>query len=292
MRIKTCFILLVALFSNLDDLHAADRETIAIIGTGDMGNSLGPKLAEIGYRVIYGSRNPSRDYIADLVKKTGPGTTAATQLEAAQAAGIVLLAVPWPAMERVAQNLGSLDGKIVIDVSFPFEQGPDGYPQSAVETSSAELIQGWNPGAKVVKWSLPTAYYIDQPLALGRRQLNLIASDDRVSKEKVAKISAAIGQVPFDAGPLRMSGAIEAQVLLFMVPLYQRRTEHWENTASLSSYWSCLVGQPRADEVRSPKKKVAKMPPIFKHGGSSSGRPRSLPPLRSPGRSGRMRRCA
>ena len=44
----------------------------------------------------------------------------------------------------------------------------------------------------------------------------------------------------FDAGPLRMSRAIEAQVLLFMVPLYQRRVEHRENTASLSSYWSCF----------------------------------------------------
>ncbi len=91
----------------------------------------------------------------------------------------------------------------------------------------------------MVKWSLPTAYYIDEPFALGQRVMNLIAADDRESKEKVARIAAAIGQVPFDAGPLRMSRALEAQVLLFMVPLYQRRTEHWENTASHSSYWSC-----------------------------------------------------
>ena len=37
-----------------------------------------------------------------------------------------------------------------------------------------------------------------------------------------------------------MSGALEAQVLLFMVPLYQGRTENWENTVSRSSYWSCF----------------------------------------------------
>jgi hypothetical protein len=64
----------------------------------------------------------------------------------------------------------------VIDVSFPFEQGPNGYAQITFETSSAELIQGWNPGAKVVKLSLPTAYYIDEQLALGQRPLNLIAA--------------------------------------------------------------------------------------------------------------------
>lgn len=219
--------------------YAQDQETVAVIGTGDMGNTLGPKFAEIGYQVIYGSRNPKRESVIELVKLTGASASATTQIEAAQAADIVLLAVGWPAMEQVAQNLGNLDGKIVIDVSFPFEQGPDGYPQSMVETSSAELIQHWNPGANVVKWSLPTAYYVDEPLALGQRVLNLIAADDRKSKEKVARIASAIGQAPFDAGPLRMSGAVEAQVLLFMVPLYQRRTEHWENTASYSSYWSC-----------------------------------------------------
>ena len=240
MRMTTCLFLMLTLFIPSVSTHAADAEVVAVIGTGDMGNSLGPKLAEIGYRVVYGSRDPSRDSTQDLVTRTGPGTTATTQMEAAQSASIVLLAVSWPAVEQVAQNLGKLDGKIVIDVSFPFAQGPDGYPQSTVETSSAEMIQGWNPGAKVVKWSLPTAYYIDEPLALGQPQLNLIAADDREAKEKVARMAAGIGQVPFDAGPLRMSRAVEAQAMLFMIPLYQRRTEHWENTASFSSYWSCF----------------------------------------------------
>lgn len=238
---KFVLILISAVLITLSpSLRAQDQETVAIIGTGDMGNTLGPKFAEIGYQVIYGSREPKRESVVELVKRTGAGASARTQKEAAGAADIVVLAVGWPAMEQVAQNLGNLDGKIVIDVSFPFEQGPDGYPQSMVATSSAEMIHGWNPGANVVKWSLPTAYYIDEPLALGQPTMNLIAADDRESKEKVAAIAAAIGQVPFDAGPLRMSGAVEAQVLLFMVPLYQRRTEHWENTASFSSYWSCI----------------------------------------------------
>lgn len=219
---------------------AEGPETVAVIGTGDMGNSLGPKLADIGYRVIYGSRDPSTERVQNLVKNTAPTAKATTQKEAAQSADIVLLAVPWPAMEQVAQNLGDLDGKIVIDVSFPFEQGPDGYPQSSVETSSAEMIQAWNPGAKVVKWSLPTAHYIDEPEKLGGRPSNLIAADDRKSKETVARIADAIGQDPFDAGPLRMSRAVEAQVLLFMVPLYQRRIAHWESMTIRSSYWSCF----------------------------------------------------
>jgi len=213
--------------------------TVAVIGTGDMGNSLGPKLSELGYTIVYGSRDPARESVQQLVELTGNGASATTQLAAAQAADIVLLAVPWPPMEQVAQNLGNLDEKIVIDVSTTQKQAEDGYPESYVETSSAEMIQAWNPGAKVVKWLLPTAHYIDEPQELGRRPTNWIAADDRESKEIVAGIAYAIGQDPIDAGPLRMSRAIEAQVLLFMVPLYQKRTANWESTATRTSYWSC-----------------------------------------------------
>lgn len=240
MRQTMAFFILLALLVFPLESFAQSEKTVAVIGTGDMGDSLGPKLAEIGYKVVYGSRNPLRESVRNLVLETGPNASATTQEEAAQSASIVLLAVGWPAMEQVAQGLGDLSGKIVIDVSFPFEQGDDGYPQSTVETSSAEMIQAWNPGAKVVKISMPTAYYIDKPEELGHRPSNLIAGDDRESKEVVARIAYAIGQDPFDAGPLRMSRAIEAQTLLFMVPLYQRRTAHWENVTKRSSYWSCV----------------------------------------------------
>lgn len=220
---------------------AEDREKIAVIGTGDMGNSLGPKLAASGYSVIYGSRDPSKASVRELLKKTGPHSSATTQREAAQAANIVLLAVPWPPMEQVAQSLGSLDGKIIVDVSFPIRQAEDGYPESGVATSSAELIQGWNPEAKVVKWSLPTAYYIDNPSELGAQgPTNLIAADDRRAKEVVAKMSYEIGQNPIDAGPLRMSREIEGLIRLFMVPIYQRRDFSWEVMLRRTDFWPCV----------------------------------------------------
>lgn len=245
---KTVITILLAIVCTVS-VAADHRGTVAVIGTGDMGNSLGPKLAQIGYRIVYGSRDPSREYVRELVERTGGGASATTQEEAAQAADIVLLAVPWPAMEQVAQGLGDLDGKLVIDVSFPFQQGDDGYPEITVETSSAEMIQGWNPGAKVVKWSLPTAHYIDFPAEMGGRPANWIAADDRASKELVANMAAEIGQDPIDAGPLRLSRAVEAQVLMFMVPIYQGRSEGWENIVHRSSFWPCHWGEDWSEPV-------------------------------------------
>lgn len=222
-----------------DDADA--MPTVGIIGTGDMGDSLGPRFAELGYTVVFGSRNPTGEKAQRVVKLTGGSARATTQKEAAQAADIVVTVVPWPAMETVAQNLGSLDGKIVIDPSMPSDAGDDGYYVPLVETSSAEMIQAWNPGAKVVKaFATLGSYVIDNPEVVGGPVSVPIASDDRAAKEKVGRIIKAMGLDPVDAGPLRMSREIEALQRLYMVPLLQRRTAAWEPYFRRSYFWECV----------------------------------------------------
>ncbi len=226
------------------------RPVVAIIGTGDMGDSLGPRFAELGYSVVYGSRHPDGAKAQGVRQLTGPNARVTSQREAAQAAQIVILAVPWPAMETVAQNLGSLDGKIVIDISFPHEQADDGYYQSMVETSSAEMIQQWNPGARVVKtFALQASYVIDDPGVVGGPVSIPIASDDREAKEQVAKIIVAMGLDPIDAGPLRMSRELEAMQRLYGVPFFQRREAAWEFYFRRSYYWECIWEDDWSDAV-------------------------------------------
>ncbi len=154
----------------LADDNARSKPIVGIIGTGDMGDSLGPRFAELGYTVVYGSRTPFSEKAQNLAKRTGDDARVTTQKEAAQAGEIVVLVVPWPPMETVAQNLGSLDGKIIIDPSMPSDAGDDGYFVSLVETSSAEMIQSWNPGARVVKaFATLGSYVIDNPKVVGGR---------------------------------------------------------------------------------------------------------------------------
>lgn len=217
------------------------KDTIAVIGTGDMGNSFGPRLAELGYRVIYGSRNPASDKVTALVAATGHGASATSQKQAAQQASVVLLALPWPAMETVVQNLGNLEGKVLIDISYPpIDIADDGYYEITIETSSAEMIQDWNPGAKVVKaFGTLGSNAIDDPSTVGGAVSVPIASDDREAKEKVAAITAELGFDPIDAGPLRMARTIEAMQNLLLVPLLQRRDTSWNFYFRRSNYWNC-----------------------------------------------------
>jgi NADPH-dependent F420 reductase len=234
--------LLIALSANsfaVDD--AASKPTVGIIGTGDMGDSLGARFAELGYPVVYGSRMPASEKAQNLVKQTGNNVRVTTQKEAAQAGDIVVLVVPWPAMETVAQNLGSLDGKIIIDPSMPSDAGEDGYYVSLVETSSAEMIQSWNPGARVVKaFATLGSFVIDDPEVVGGPVTVPIASDDRAAKEQVGKIIQAMGLDPVDAGPLRLARELEALQRLYMVPLLQRRTAAWEPYFRRSYFWECI----------------------------------------------------
>ncbi len=255
----TAFLTVVALTVTFTDSYAQDRGSIAVIGTGDMGDSLGPKFAEMGYRVTYGSRDPTRQSVQDLVKRTGPGASATSQREAANEAEIVVLAIPWPAMEQVAQNLGNLDGKVVIDISTTGRQADDGYMESMVETSSAEMIQEWNPGAKVVKTMFASSAVIDEPMVFGERIATFIAADDREAKEVAAQIAHELGLVPLDAGPLRQAREIEAVARLWWVPILQRRSQEWELAVRPANYWACQWQDDWTDPV-SDKDNLAQFP--------------------------------
>jgi len=243
--------LLAVVFALSPTVNASStKPVIAIIGTGDMGDSLGPRFVELGYEVVFGSRHPDGEKAQGVVQLTGGKSRATTQLEAAQAGDIVILAVGWPAMETVAQNLGSLDGKIVIDVSFPHEQGEDGYYVPMLETSSAEMIQQWNPKARVMKaFALQASYVIDDPDVVGGPVTIPMAADDRAAKEQIAGIIIEMGLDPVDAGPLRYSRELEAMQRLYGVPFFQRREAAWEFYFRRSAYWECIWQDSWSDPV-------------------------------------------
>ena len=131
------FLLSIIIFGS-PSLAAA--ETIAIIGTGDVARALGPEFASLGHTVVYGSRDPSRPKVAELVAAPGDGTPATTPADAVVSAEIVVLAVPGMAVTDVTLGLGDLRGKVIIDPTNPLGRDDDGFFAHQVETSNAEII--------------------------------------------------------------------------------------------------------------------------------------------------------
>ena len=191
-------------------------DTIAIIGTGEVANAIGPLFAAQGHTVVYGSRNPDRDDVRELVAKTGAGSSATVPAQAAAGADIVVVAVPWDAVEAVVRGLGNLSGKIVLDPTNPRIIGDDGLRNWAVDSSNAEIIQELAPGAHVVK-ALNTMNWrtMVNPEATGGPVSVPIVGDDDAAKAKVAALIKGMNLEPIDLGPLRYARIVEGMYLLW-----------------------------------------------------------------------------
>ena len=189
---------------------AAVAETVAMIGTGNVGAALGQRFAQNGHKVLYGSRDPNAADVRELVAATGNGAVATTQAEAAAQADIVVLAVPWRAAEDVVRALPPLSGKIVVDPTNPRVMAGDGFADYPIEDSNAERIARLAPGAHVVKaFSTLGAETMLDPKVAGGPVTVPIVGDDRAAKERVAALAREIGLDAVDVGPLRHARIIE-----------------------------------------------------------------------------------
>lgn len=208
------------LFSFLVLLFAANialADKIAIIGTGKVGSALGPSFASLGHQIIYGSRDPERDSVKELVSKTGPGASASLPKEAAQTADIILLAVPWSAARDSLRSLGNVSGKIIIDATNPAKYLSSGYAEHTVSSSNGELIQRWASKAKVVKAFNTLSYRTMQNPNSAQGPITIpIVGNDKDAKAKVAELAEGIGFEAIDLGPIEYAHEVEGMLILWL----------------------------------------------------------------------------
>jgi predicted dinucleotide-binding enzyme len=196
---------------------AVCADTIALIGTGRVAGALGPRFVEQGHDIIYGSRDPSRQEVRELVARTGREASAAGPAEAAAQADIVVIAVPGGVAEEVVRGLGDLSGKIIIDPTNRVDEGADGYRVHAVATSNGELIQALAPDARVVK-AFNTLNYrtMADPGEAGGPVTIPLAGNDADAKATVAALVEGMGLEPIDLGPIRYAHVLEGMLVVWV----------------------------------------------------------------------------
>src|SRR5580765_4272898 len=92
---------------------------IGIIGSGNIGGTLGVLWAKAGYEVFFSSRHP--DELGDLVKRAGPSAQAGMPREAAAFGEVVLISVPYGAVPQVGRDFATeLAGKVVLETGNPY----------------------------------------------------------------------------------------------------------------------------------------------------------------------------
>jgi predicted dinucleotide-binding enzyme len=92
------------------------KRPIGIIGSGNIGGTIGALWVKAGHPVMFSSRKP--DELKDMVAKLGPLAHAGTVAEAIAFGDALFIAVPYSAMPQIGTDYAAaLKGKIMLDAT-------------------------------------------------------------------------------------------------------------------------------------------------------------------------------
>jgi len=161
---------------------------IGIIGSGNVGGTLGRRWAGTGHEIMFGSRDPSSKKVRSLLEQINGKAKAGTLTDTAAYGDILVLATPWSATEQTLTSLGDLSGKIIFDCTNPLK--PDFSLDLGHTTSGAEQVAEWAENARIVKVFNTTGYgNMADPDYDGQKPTMFFAGDDHVAKSKAARLS-------------------------------------------------------------------------------------------------------
>ena len=181
---------------------------IAIIGAGNVGRALATSMTRAGHRVTLAATDP--EHARQVAAEVG-AAAAGSSVEAVRAADVVVLAVPFAALDVVAAEIAHVaSGKVIVDVTNPLT--PD-YSGLAVEgTSAAEEIQRRLPDAVIVK-AFNTLFASNQVAPREALQA-LVAGDDLEARQQVMDLAGSMGFSPLAVGPLSAARTLESMAFM------------------------------------------------------------------------------
>ena len=187
--------------------------SVGIIGVGQIGAAVAANVAPTGTRVTVASRTPER---ADqLAAQLGDGVRAASIEDTIKDNAIVVLAVPYPELEKlITAHQDLLAGKIVVDPSNPITPDESGELVRLVpdNETAAQHVASWLPAA---------AHHVKTFSTLGAEALRdnahseppvalFLAADSAEAADGVADLVRKMGYDPISVGGLDQAKRIEA----------------------------------------------------------------------------------
>jgi 8-hydroxy-5-deazaflavin:NADPH oxidoreductase len=195
--------------------------SITLIGTGNMARTLGTLAIAGGNTVEVMGRDEAR--AAGLAQALGRGATAGAW-GAVPAGDIVITALLFDAVVPVVTEYGeALAGKVIVDISNPFNATFDGLAHGEETSVAAEVAKVAPADATVVK-AFNTIF---QGVLEKGRPTVFMAGDDAQAKAEVATFVESLGLRPRDVGGLKMAHWLEGMGLV-TVGLAGNGVGHWD----------------------------------------------------------------
>lgn len=167
-----------------------EKSRIGVVGTGSVGSTLGRRWAEAGHVVRFGTRDPDRSDVRDLVAGID-GDAEAVAVEEAADADVLVLATPASAVEPALSGL-AFSGVLVDPTNSYPEPGPEsGAERAARLAPDAQVVKAFN----TVGWEV-----MADPVLDGMVATMPLAGDDAEAKALVADLARELGFEPLDVG--------------------------------------------------------------------------------------------
>lgn len=193
------------------------RKIIAVVGgTGALGFGLALRWAKADHDVIIGSRRLESAQKAAAEARHLLGGEAAVRgalnPDAARAAEIIVLAVPFAQQKEALESIGpAIAGKILVDTTVPLVPPKVGTAQMPAAGCSALTVKAQvGPDVKVVSAFQNVAAAKLRSMAALDCDI-LVCGDDKEARQSVVDLAADAGLRGFHAGPL--ANAVAAETL-------------------------------------------------------------------------------
>jgi hypothetical protein len=209
---------------------------IGILGSGDVGQSLGTGLVSLGYDVKLGARDAKNPKTAAWAKKAGARASTGTFAEAAAFGEWVFLATLWSGTENAIRlaDPKSFAKKVVIDATNPlvFEEGRPPRLALGFDDSGGEQVQRWLPDAKVVKcFNTSGNAHFFKPSFPGGPPDMFLCGNDASARNKVGELCQSFGWGVVDVGDITGARLLEPMCILWVG--YGLRTGTWNHAFKL-----------------------------------------------------------
>jgi predicted dinucleotide-binding enzyme len=189
---------------------------IGIIGAGSLGSAIGKRLGECGHAVMFGGGESAHAVARARGARVGSNADAATFGE------VVVLAVPFTAVDYALDEAGSLRDRVLWSCVNALKPDLSGLAVG-FETSAAEMIAARAQGARVVAAIPPFANAIasgELSYNAGLEPTVFMCGDDDAAKRVVRGLVGDIGAHPVDAGPLSVARLVEPAMMLLVSLAY------------------------------------------------------------------------
>ncbi len=178
---------------------------VTIVGTGNMGKGFAKQFGAAGHQVqVVGRKTAQADDVARIY-----GARAVPAAAGADA-DVIVVATGYADAVPALKSLGSLAGKVVVDITNPLTADYMGLTIGHT-TSAAEEIAKAVPGARVVKaFNTVFAQVLAEGAQIGSNKVPVfVAGDDAAARDVVGKLAQSAGFDVIDAGGLKNARYLE-----------------------------------------------------------------------------------